>query len=72
MTILLTLGVIALASYFYWVVVAALIRRRTPDFGRDIYRSEQPGKYWMQIVLYSLMAVGATIYALVLLGDMLK
>jgi hypothetical protein len=71
-TLLLTLGVIALAGYFYWVVVTALIRRRTPDFGRDIHRSKQPGKYWTQIALYSLMAVGATFYALALVGDFTK
>ena len=69
MTILLTLGAVALAGYFYWVVVTALIRRRTPDFGRDILRSEQPGKYWLQVVLCSLMAAGLTIYALILVGD---
>ena len=70
MTALLTLGVIALSAYFCWVVVTALIRRRTPDFGRDIYRSEQPGKYWGQVVLYLLMALGGSIYALFLIGDM--
>ena len=70
MTALLTLGVVALAAYFYWVVVTALVRGRTPDFGRDIYRSEKPGTYWLQIILYSLMAVGATIYALFLIGDL--
>ena len=69
MTALLTLGVVALAAYFYSVVVTALLRGRTPDFGRDIYRSEKPGTYWLQIILYSLMAVGATIYALFLIGD---
>ena len=47
-----------------------IIRQRTPDFGRDIYRSEQPAKYWLQVVLYSLMALGATIYSLVLIGDL--
>ena len=70
MTLLLTMGVLALAAYFYWVVIAALVRGRTPDFGRDIYRSEKPGTYWLQIVVYSLMAVGATIYALFLIGDL--
>ena len=69
MTILLTIGIIAFAAYFYWVVLTALVRRRTPDFGRDIYRTEQPGMYWFQIALYSLMAVGSTIYALALIGD---
>ena len=67
---LLTIAVIAMALYFWWVVVVALARRRTPDFGRDIYRSEQPGKYWLQIILYSWMAAGSTIYALVLVGDL--
>ena len=71
MTVLLALGVAAMATYFYWVVATALIRRRTPDFGRDIYRSEQPAKYWLQIILYSLMAVGSTIYGLFLVGDLL-
>ena len=47
MTALLALGVVIMAGYFYWVVVTALMRGRTPDFGTDIYRSEQPGKYWM-------------------------
>jgi hypothetical protein len=70
MTVLLTLAASALAGYFYWVVVTALIRRRTPDFGNDILRSEQPGKYWLQVVLYSLMAAGATVYALFLVGDL--
>ena len=70
MTTVKIIAVILFAAYFYWVVVTALIRGRTPDFGRDIYRSEKPGKYWLQIVLYSLTAAGATIYALVLLGDM--
>jgi len=68
-SLLKTFAVIALAAYFYWVVITALIRKRTPDFGRDIHRREQPGKYWLQVVLYSLMAAGATIYALALLGD---
>ena len=72
MTILLTLAVAALAAYFYWVVVRALIRRSTPDFGRDIYRSEQPAKYWLQVILYSLMAMGSTIYGLFLVGDLLN
>ena len=70
MNALLILGVAGVAGYFYWVVVTALMRGRTPDFGRDIYRSEQPGKYWLQIVLYSLMAAGSTIYALFLIGDL--
>jgi hypothetical protein len=61
--------VIALAAYFYWVIIMALVRKRTPDFGRDIYRREKPGKYWFQIGLYSLMAAGATIYALVLVEE---
>ena len=69
MTILLTIGVVAFAAYFYWVVLTALVRRRTPDFGRDIYRSELPGKFWFQIGLYLLMAAGSTIYALALIGD---
>jgi hypothetical protein len=69
-TALLTLGVVAMASYFYWVVATALMRGRTPDFGRDIYRSEQPGKYWVQVVLYTWMALGLTIFALFLIGDM--
>jgi hypothetical protein len=68
-TILLTIGVVAFAAYFYWVVLAAVVRGRTADFGRDIYRSEQPGKYWFQIGLYSLMAAGSTIYARALIGD---
>ncbi len=72
MNALLILGVVALAGYFYWVVVTALIRGRTPDFGRDIYRSEQPGKYWVQVVLCSWMAVGASIYALFLIGDLTR
>ena len=72
MTMLLTLAVAALAAYFYWVVVRALMRQRTPDFGRDIYRSEQPAKYWLQVILYSLMAVGSTIYGLFLVGDLLN
>ena len=72
MTMLLILAVAALATYFYWVVVRALMRHRTPDFGRDIYRSEQPAKYWLQVVLYSLMAVGSTIYGLFLVGDLLN
>ena len=68
---LLLLGVLALAGFFYWLVVIALIRGKTPgDFGTHIYRSEHPGKYWVQIVLYSWMAVGATIYALFLIGDL--
>jgi hypothetical protein len=71
MTVLLALAVAALATYFYWVVAKALIRRRTPDFGRDIYRSEQPAQYWLQIILYSLMAAGSTIYGLFLVGDLL-
>ena len=71
MTVLLALAVAALAAYFYWVVAKALIRRRTPDFGRDIYRSEQPAQYWLQIILYSLMAAGSTIYCLLLVGDLL-
>jgi hypothetical protein len=70
MTALLILGVVAMAAYFYWVVVTALMRGKTPDFGRDIYRSEQPGKYWVQVMLCSLMAAGATIYALFLIGDL--
>ena len=70
MTVLLTIGVVAVAGYFYWVVVTALIRGRTPDFGRDVYRSEQPAKYWVQIVLYTWMALGGTIYALFLIGDL--
>jgi hypothetical protein len=69
--VLLTVGVVAMAAYFYWVVVTALIRGRTPDFGRNIYRGEQPGKYWLQVVLYSLMAAGATVYALFLVGDLI-
>jgi hypothetical protein len=69
MTMLLALGAIVLAGYFFWVVVTALIRGRTPDFGRDVYRGEQPAKYWVQIVLYSWMALGLTIYALVQIGD---
>jgi hypothetical protein len=72
MNALLILGVVALAGYFYWVVVTALIRGRTPDFGRDICRSEQPGKYWVQVVLCSWMAVGASIYALFLIGDLTR
>lgn len=67
---LLAIGVIALAGYFWWVVVTALLRGRTPDFGRDIVRAEQPGKFWTQVLLCLLMALGATIYALALLGDM--
>ena len=70
MTALLTLGVIALAAYFYWVVVSALVRGKTADFERDIHRSEQPGKYWLQVILCLLMAAGATIYALFLIGDL--
>jgi hypothetical protein len=70
MSELLTLGVVAMAGYFYFVVVTALIRGRTPDFGRDIYRSEQPGKYWVQVVLYAWMALGLTIYGLFLIGDL--
>jgi hypothetical protein len=69
-TALLILGVVAMAGYFYWFVVTALIRGRIPDFGRDIYRSEQPGKYWVQVVLCTWMALGATIYALFLIGDL--
>jgi hypothetical protein len=69
-TIIKTFAVIALTAYFYWVAVTALIRGRTPDFGRDVDRTEQPGKYWLQVVLYSLMAAGGTIYALVLLQDL--
>ena len=72
MNLLKTVAVIALTAYFYWVVKTALIRGRTPDFGRDISRGEQPHKYWLQIVLCSLMAAGGTIYALVLLEDWLK
>jgi hypothetical protein len=68
--VLLALGAVALAGYFYWVVATALIRRRMPDFGRDIYRSEQPVKYWVQVVLCTWMALGATIYALFLIGDL--
>jgi hypothetical protein len=68
--ILLTLGAVALAGYFYWVVLTALMRGRTPDFGRDIVRSEQPGKYWVQVVLCSLMAAGLTIYVLLQLEDL--
>jgi hypothetical protein len=68
--ILLTLGAVALAGYFYWVVLTALMRGRTPDFGRDIVRSEQPGKYWVQVVLCSLMAAGLTIYVLLQLKDL--
>jgi hypothetical protein len=71
-TPLLILGVVAMAGYFYWVVATALIRRRTPDFGRDIHRSEQPAKYWMQVVLYSGVAFGLTIYALFLIGDLTR
>ena len=70
MTALLALGVVIMAGYFYWVVVTALMRGKTPDFSRDIYRSEQPGQYWMQVVLCFLMAAGATIYALFLIGDL--
>ena len=70
MTALLALGVVAMAAYFYWVVLTALMRGRTPDFGRDIYRDEQPGKFWVQVVLCFWMAVGATIYALFLIGDL--
>ena len=70
MTTIKTFAVIALTAYFYWVVMTALVRGRTPDFGRDIDRSEQPGKYWLQVVLYSLMAAGGTIYALVLMEDL--
>ena len=70
MKILLTLGAVALAGYFYWVVLTALMRGRTPDFGRDIVRSEQPGKYWVQVVLCSLMAAGLTIYVLLQLEDL--
>jgi hypothetical protein len=69
MTILRIIGVTALAAFFYWVVLTALFRRRISDFGRGIYRSEQPGQYWFQIGLYSLMAAGSTIYALALIGD---
>jgi hypothetical protein len=69
-TALLVLGVVAMAGYFYWVVVTALMRGRTPDFGRDIYRSEQPRKFWVQVILCFWMAVGATIYALFLIGDL--
>ena len=72
MTMLLALAVAAMAGYFYWVVVRALLRHRTPDFGRDIYRREQPAKYWLQVILYSLMAVGSTIYGLLLVGDLLN
>ena len=68
---LLFLGVVALAGFFYWVAVAALIRGRTPgDFGTHIHRSEQPGKYWVQVVLCTWRALGSTIYALFLLGDL--
>ena len=70
MTLLKAFAAVALAGYFTWVVVTALIRRRTPDFGRDIYRSEQPGKYWLQITLYSLMAAGAAIYSLALIAEL--
>ena len=70
MTLLLILGVISMASYFCWIVVTALIRGRTPDFGHDILRSEQPGKYWVQVVLSTWMALGLTIYALFLIGDL--
>ena len=69
MSTLLIIGVLALAAYFYWVVVTALIRGKTPDFGRDIYRSEQPGKFWVQVLLCTWMALGLTIYALFLIGD---
>jgi hypothetical protein len=69
-TIIKTFAVIALTAYFYWVVIIALMRGRTPDFGRGIDRGEQPGKYWFQVMLYSLMAAGGTIYALVLLEDL--
>ena len=70
MNALLAIGLIGLAGYFSWVVVMALRRGRTPDFGRDIYRSEQPGKYWVQIILYIWMALGATIAALFVVGDL--
>lgn len=70
MTTLKFLAVVALAAYFYWVVISGLIRGSTPDFGSRIDRGEQPGKYWLQIILCSLMAAGATIYALVLMDEL--
>ena len=70
MNALLLIGVVALAAYFWWVVATALARGRTPDFGRDIVRTEQPGKFWTQVMLCLMMALGATIYALALLGDL--
>jgi hypothetical protein len=69
-TVAKLLLVVALAGYFTWVVISALIRGWTPDFGTGIRRSEQPGKYWLQLVLCSAMAAGGTIYALVLLDDL--
>ena len=72
MTIVLTIGVIALAACFYGFLIMALVRGRIPDFGNDILRPEQPGKFWLQIGLYALMATGATIYALALIGDRSK
>jgi hypothetical protein len=69
MNVLILIGLVAMAAYFYWVVVTALIRGRTPDFYRDITRIEEPGKYWVQVVLCSLMALGSTISALFLMGS---
>ena len=70
---LLFLGVVALAGFFYWVAVTALNRGHTQgDFGTHIHRSEQPGKYWAQVVLCTWMALGSTIYALFLLGDLIE
>ena len=71
-TVLKTVAVVALAAYFYWVVITALIRGKTPDFGDGIHRSEQPATYWFQVVLYFLMAAGATIYAIILVDELLK
>ena len=72
MTLLKILGVTAFTAFFYWYAISTLVRGKFDDFGTQIRRAEQPGKFWLQVFLCLLTAFGSTIYAVVVIHDALK
>ena len=72
MTLLAIIGLTAFTAFFYGYAIVAVVRGNFDDFGTQVRRTEQPGKFWLQVVLCLLMALGSTIYTATVIHDALR